>query len=503
MQAPQRAKHELLQAAARLFERNLVTVAIGRHSLVKKGQQTRLLTGADMSYLACIKTSYKGPNSMPRLWEDVLRLARAGGVDMTDLGQSRLTKVLANERPELAEVLAQLNSAASLEGPARTTQLREAADTLVRKSDKLPSARSLAPRPRSAPPSMSLDSAALGWISILDACLTPEPTDPTGPIAGDRAGIALEALDRGARCDEAYRRMATTRARLGFPSIPRVDAACTAGTWFAGRAVLAVAEGSDDPLAVARAWAGDHDAWLRPADEPAMAAQIARSLFDRGRTSDALRALESACRRNDPMPAPGLVGVGIDLCTAFLALGDREAAVRAVPPVIRALLDSPDRLHPAEFDQALSEAVRQALVDPRLGLTALRRVWFASYRDEPADSSTGWLVAGALARCLRESGTPEEAGTVAVLSRRLLSEPANEQENRMRAALVDIEAIDAEPPLEAERQRLHCLLDELEGLLLRSPRLAADRRIVRELAGIARVARRARLLVRPDRTTRV
>jgi hypothetical protein len=504
MPAPQRAKQELLQAAARLFERNLITAATGRHSLVKKAQQHRLLSGTDMAYIACIKTYYKGPKAMPRLWEDVLRTARAGGLEMSDLGQSRLTKVLANERPELAEVLAQLNASAALEGHARTALLRTAADTLVRKSEKLPPTRSLAPRPRSVPASMSLAAAVLGWVSIFDACLVPEP-DPATPISRDRADIALEALDRGSGCDETYRCSTVSRARLGFPATPRVDAACGAGTWVAGRAVLAMAEQSDDPLTVARAWAVDHDAWLRPGDEPGMAAQIARSLFDHGRTADALRALEQACHRGDPIPAPGLVDVGIDLCTALLALGDRESAGRAIPPVIRALLDSPDWIHQAgsDFDEALPEALRQALVDPRLGLTALRRVWFAGYRDEPVASPTGWLVAGALARCLRESGTPEEAGTVAVLSRRLLDEPGNEQDSRMRAALVAAQAVEAEPPLEAERQRLHSLLDEFEGLLLRSPQLAADPRIVRELAGITRVARRARVLVRPDRMTRV
>lgn len=505
MATQQRIKHDLLQAAARMFEQNLITVGCGRHSLIKKAQKHRLLAGADMAYVACIKAHYKGPASMECLWEDALRVARAGGIEMTDLGQSRLTKVLANERPELAEVLAQLNASTTLEGDARTAQLQGAADTLIRRAEKPPGARNLAPRTRSALSPMSLDSAALGWISIFDACLAPEPGDLTAPITRDRARIALESLDRGSACDEAYRKATPPRARLGFPAVPRVKAACGAGTWVAGRAVLAMAEGSNEPLAVARAWAVHHDAWLRPADEPGMSAQIARALFDHGRTMDALRALELACGRGDLLPAPGLVDIAVDLCTALLALGDREAAARAIPPVVRTLLDNPDRAHPpgSQFDQALSEALRQALVDPRLGLTALRRVWFASYREDRADSSTGWLVAGALARCLQESGTPEEAGTVAVLSRRLLSEPGNHQELRMRAALVDTAAVASDSPLEGERQRLHSLLDELEGLILRHPQLASDRRIVRELAGIALVARRARALVRPDRTARV
>ncbi len=504
MSAPQRARHELLQGAARLFERNLITTGTTRYQLVHKAQQHRFVGGTDITYLACIKNQYKGAEVMPRLWEDVLRLARAGELEMADFAQSRLTRVLAEVRPEVAEILGQLSAAASRAGAARTTYLRTAADTLVRKSEKSPAVRGLAPRSRSAPSSMGLDSAALAWVLIFDACIAPEPGDAGSAIPDERAGIALEALERGASCDQEHRRAIGPRARVGFPS-PRVEAACGAGTWVAARAVLAMCQRSENPLAVARSWAVDHDGWLRPQDESGMSAQIAQTLFEHGRTGDALRALEMACLRNDPLPVPGLVEVGIALCTAMLADGNSEGASRAIPPVLRTLLDNPEWVRHAgpDVDVALSEALRQALVDPRLGLTALRRVWFANYRDEPSDSSTGWLVTGALAWCLRATGTPAEAGTVAALSRRLLDEPGNEQAQRIRTGLIAEEVPDAEVPLAAERQRLHSLLDELEALLLRSPQLASDERMVRELTGIAKVARRARLLVRPERNARV
>ena len=499
MPAPAKTRQELLQAAARLLEWNLVTADTGRAFLITKAQQYRLLHSADSAYVSCIKNHYRGPNAMSRLWEDVLRHARAGDIEMSDYAQSRLTRVLAGTRPELAEVLAGVDLGVSCQGRDRTARLREAVDALARRSERASPARMLAARTLPTPAPLTLESAVLGWVVIFEACLAPEPDAPAAPLPPDRAEVALDALQRGSACDEAYRR-AGTRSRPGYPS-RHAGGTCGAGAWVAARAVLAVAEHSGDPLTVARAWALEHDEWLRPRDEVRLWARIVRALFENGRTADALRALESACLRDD-VPAPELADVAVDLCTALLALGEQEGAERALPPVVRARLDDPDLAGSAPgFDPALSDALRQALVDPRLGLTALRRVWFATCRDEPPDSATGWLVAGALARCLRESGSPSEAGVVAILSRRMLGEPGNEQEQRMRSALVATGSLVADEDTEAERQRLYGLLDELESLLLRAPQLASDERIVRELAGISRVARRARVLFRPERVS--
>jgi hypothetical protein len=494
MAAPARTRQELLQAAARLFQWNLVGLDTGRTQLITRAQQHRLLHGADTAYVSCIKNHYRGPSAMARLWEDVLRHSRSGAVDMSDFAQGRLTRLLAAGRPELTDTLVGLDIGASCQAGERTRRLWDVSSDLTRRSEKAAPARTLPLLGSTS--GMTLESAVLGWVSVFVAAFAPEARDPEAPLSPERAEVAVHALSRGAACDQAHRR-ASARSRVGFPS-RNIEGGT--GSWVALRAAVAVAEGATDPLAVARAWALQHDEWLPPRDEAAVAARLARTLFDFGRMPDALRALELACVREEL--APELVEVAVDLCTSLLAVGDRERAERALPSAIRERLDGFGGAAGSRgLDPALSEALRQSLVDPTLGLTALRRVWFATYREEPPNSASGWLVAGALTRCLRESGATSEAGVVAILSRRMLDDPARDQEHRMRSLLVAAASMESEEATALDRQRLHSLLDELEGMLLRSPELACDPRIVRELAGISRVARRARVLFRPERAS--
>lgn len=488
---------ELLQAAALLLDWNLAVPDTPFPTLIARAQQHRLTHAAETAYHSCFKSQYGGSNAMVRMWEDVLRFARAGAVDMSDVGQGGLTRKLASTRPDLIDILATVDVGTSCTGADRTARLRSAADELARRCGTTWSARTRATLTLPAPPSVSAESAVLGWYSIFEMCMLPEPNDPGGTLPFERAAVAVEALGRGLACDRAY----WNTAARGRVSSPTRYVGNGASSWVTARALVAVAEQYGDPVAVARAWAREHDEWVRPRDEPVIATRIVRTLFECGRTADALRALEMACRRADgPTLAPELVDVSLGLCAALLASGDREGAERALPPALRTQTGPADRRRGGpRFDPEIADALRQALVDPQLGLTALRRVWYATYRDEPADSASGWLVSGALVRCLRESGAEAEAGIVAALSRRMLDEPGNEQQHRMRSLLAVGGRIESEEQAERDRERLHGLLDELQGLLLRAPHLASDPRLARELGGIARVARRARVLFRPVR----